>query len=189
MTTFLTRRKSKRSLARAPRHPAALAERRIVGAPNAESVELSKAVPANLAAQLGGYGFRPLYAPMVCRCRNCAQEFAWTVAQQVYRFEVLKLHVESFPPYCPACSRTWRLRKRLLAEYDALVGAARDTGDLAVKSRVVALIAELCDSGYTPPGRMIHTEAVLQAQLASAARRGDAPVAPAAPTRNRRPLI
>ncbi len=86
---------------------------------------------------------------------------------------------------------SYRVTARLspvLAEYGALVGRARETADVAAKSRVLALITRLYARGYTPPVRMLQTEAVLRAQLAKASGRGESAPAHTPVTRNGRAL-
>lgn len=193
MNSLITRKKADRAVADDRRHPSPIRARPLPECPNAESVDRGRAVRADVMNQRDGWDcvgreLRPYYAPMVCRCRRCEARFAWSVEEQVFRYEVAKLHPLSHPPYCPDCSRAWRHRKRLLAEYDAQVGRARETGDFDAKARVVALITALCATGYTPPVRMLQTEAVLRAQFAKARRRGESVVPEACVTRNGRAL-
>lgn len=130
----------------------------------------------------------PAYSDTTIRCRTCGHDFVWNAEAQRLRHEVYHLSHYSIPHYCPACSQFWRRKKSLLAEYDALVGTARDGRNLDAKRRTLALLGELDSTGYELTGRMIYTQEVLTRQLAAAARRAEDSTVPHFSTRNHRPL-
>ena len=108
------------------------------------------------------------YVDATMRCAACDQTFLFSAAEQRRWYEDFRFYIQSLPRHCPACRQNRRQLKSLRQEYDRCIGSALETADPNLKSRTVAVIDELCESGEPLQVKVHENRKILALQIARA---------------------
>ena len=123
----------------------------------AKAIDYASAKKANTSKQDHSVAPRHWYVDATFDCEDCGREFTWSAQEQRLWFERFRFFVDSEPRHCRSCRSRRRRIKRLKKDYDALVGRARDTGDIEDMRQVVGLVDHLERLGTMMPVKMRQT--------------------------------
>lgn len=128
-------------------------------------LDYSSAVRADITRQNYTVCPRHWYISATFKCEKCGNSFEFTAEEQRFWYEDLQFFIESVPRHCTACRKNLRLLKSLHKEYDARIGSALSSDDLAEKRRLITIIDGISEASSGLPTQIGQKRRALERQI------------------------